>query len=115
MQGNVVSAAKWLGALIIVGSVVLALGVHSALSIHTTRLTEAIRSQTPKPEREALERVGQGMVANPDEPQTRLEQMINQSEDFGPIDGKWPRVWWRGWFDYQPWKLTPERMHGGIQ
>ena len=45
------------------------------------------------------------------EPNVRMEQMLNQSEDLRQIGYEWRRIW----FTDQPSHLTPERIHGGIQ
>lgn len=45
------------------------------------------------------------------EPNTRLNQLLHQSEDLRQIEYEWRRIW----FNDQPSHLTPERVHGGIQ
>jgi len=45
------------------------------------------------------------------EPNIRMSQMLNQSEDLRQIGYEWRRIW----FTDQPSHLTPERIHGGIQ
>jgi len=45
------------------------------------------------------------------EPNVRMGQMLNQSEDLRQIGYEWRRIW----FTDQPSHLTPERIHGGIQ
>ena len=44
------------------------------------------------------------------EPGTRMDQLMNQSEDLRQIEG----IWRRFWFNDMPSHMTPERMHGGI-
>jgi coenzyme F420-reducing hydrogenase beta subunit len=44
------------------------------------------------------------------DPNTRMQQLINQSEDLRQIEAEWRRFW----FNDQPSHLTPERVHGGI-
>jgi hypothetical protein len=44
------------------------------------------------------------------DPNVRMEQYINQSEDYRQIGGFWRRFW----FNDMPSHLTPERIHGGI-
>ena len=44
------------------------------------------------------------------DPRTRMDQLMNQSEDLRQIEG----VWRRFWFNDMPSHMTPERMHGGI-
>ncbi|MGL4420185.1 MAG: hypothetical protein ACRCZF_05945 [Gemmataceae bacterium] len=44
------------------------------------------------------------------DPNTRMEQYINQSEDYRQIGEFWRRFW----FNDMPSHLTPERIHGGI-
>jgi len=45
------------------------------------------------------------------EPNIRIEQLLNNSEDLRQIGYEWRRIW----FTDQPSHLTPERVHGGIQ
>lgn len=45
------------------------------------------------------------------DPNIRMNQMLNESEDLRQIKGEWQRIW----FNDQPSHLTPERVHGGIQ
>ena len=44
------------------------------------------------------------------DPNVRMHQFINQSEDYRQIGEFWRRFW----FNDQPSHLTPERIHGGI-
>jgi hypothetical protein len=44
------------------------------------------------------------------DPNVRMEQYINQSEDYRQIGEFWRRFW----FNDMPSHLTPERIHGGI-
>jgi hypothetical protein len=45
------------------------------------------------------------------DPNMRIRELINQSEDLRQISYEWERIW----FTDQPSHLTPERIHGGIQ
>jgi hypothetical protein len=45
------------------------------------------------------------------DPNTRTNQLINQSEDLRQIRAEWQRIW----FTDQPSHLTVERVHGGIE
>ncbi len=45
------------------------------------------------------------------DPNIRMEQLLNQSENLRQIGYEWRRIW----FTDQPSHLTPERVHGGIQ
>jgi hypothetical protein len=45
------------------------------------------------------------------DPNRRMHQLINNSEDLRQIESEWERIW----FMDQPSHLTPERVHGGIQ
>jgi hypothetical protein len=45
------------------------------------------------------------------DPNRRVHELINQSEDLRQIESEWERIW----FTDQPSHLTPERVHGGIQ
>jgi len=44
------------------------------------------------------------------EPVTRMDQLLNQSEDYRQIGEFWRRFW----FNEMPSHMTPERIHGGI-
>ena len=44
------------------------------------------------------------------DPVTRMDQMMNQSEDYRQIGEFWRRFW----FNDMPSHMTPERIHGGI-
>lgn len=45
------------------------------------------------------------------DPNRRMGELINTSEDLRQIQNEWERIW----FTDQPSHLTPERIHGGIQ
>jgi hypothetical protein len=45
------------------------------------------------------------------DPNRRILEMLNNSEDLRQIEYEWERIW----FTDQPSHLTPERVHGGIQ
>ena len=45
------------------------------------------------------------------DPNRRVLELLNQSEDLRQIEYEWERIW----FTDQPSHLTPERVHGGIQ
>ena len=44
-------------------------------------------------------------------PNTRMVELLNQSEDLRQIEYEWQRIW----FVDEPSHMTPERVHGGIQ
>ncbi len=44
------------------------------------------------------------------EPNTRMDQLLNESEDYRQIGEFWRRFW----FNEMPSHMTPERIHGGI-
>ena len=44
------------------------------------------------------------------DPNTRMDQLINQSEDMRQVTQEWRRIW----FNDQPSHLTYQRVHGGI-
>jgi hypothetical protein len=44
-------------------------------------------------------------------PNRRMEELLNTSEDLRQIEYEWERIW----FTDQPSHMTPERVHGGIQ
>ena len=45
------------------------------------------------------------------DPNRRVTELLNNSEDLRQIEYEWERIW----FTDQPSHLTPERVHGGIQ
>lgn len=45
------------------------------------------------------------------DPNRRMTQLLNQSEDLRQIEYEWERIW----FTDEPSHMTPERVHGGIQ
>ena len=44
------------------------------------------------------------------DPQVRMEELINNSEDLRQIENEWRRIW----FNDQPSHMTYERANGGI-
>jgi hypothetical protein len=44
-------------------------------------------------------------------PNRRIRELLNNSEDLRQIEYEWERIW----FTDQPSHMTPERVHGGIQ
>ena len=55
---------------------------------------------------------GSGCVINQyaAEPDIRMDQLLNQSEDYRQIG----KIWRRFWFNDMPSHMSPERIHGGI-
>lgn len=45
------------------------------------------------------------------DPNRRMQEMLNVSEDLRQLEYEWERIW----FTDQPSHLTPDRIHGGIQ
>jgi hypothetical protein len=45
------------------------------------------------------------------DPNRRIHELLNTSEDLRQIEYEWERIW----FTDQPSHMTPERVHGGIQ
>jgi hypothetical protein len=45
------------------------------------------------------------------DPNRRMQELLNVSEDLRQIEYEWERIW----FVDQPSHMTPERVHGGIQ
>jgi hypothetical protein len=45
------------------------------------------------------------------DPNRRMHELLNTSEDLRQIEYEWERIW----FTDQPSHMTPERVHGGIQ
>lgn len=44
------------------------------------------------------------------DPNRRILELLNQSEDLRQIEYEWERIW----FTDMPSHLTPERVHGGL-
>lgn len=45
------------------------------------------------------------------DPNRRMHELMNTSEDMRQIQYEWERIW----FTDEPSHMTPERVHGGIQ
>lgn len=45
------------------------------------------------------------------DPNRRMHELLNTSEDLRTIEYEWERIW----FTDEPSHLSPERVHGGIQ
>lgn len=45
------------------------------------------------------------------DPNRRITELLNNSEDLRQIEYEWERIW----FNDEPSHLTPERVDGGIQ
>lgn len=45
------------------------------------------------------------------DPNRRMRELLNTSEDLRQIEYEWERIW----FTDEPSHMTPERVHGGIQ
>ena len=45
------------------------------------------------------------------DPNRRVSELLNQSENLRQIQDEWERIW----FTDQPSHLTPYRVHGGIE
>ena len=45
------------------------------------------------------------------DPNRRMAELLNVSEDLRQLEYEWERIW----FTDQPSHLTPDRIHGGIQ
>ena len=56
--------------------------------------------------------VGSGCVVNQyaAEPDIRMDQLLNQSEDYRQIG----QIWRRFWFNDMPSHMSVERIHGGV-
>ena len=59
----------------------------------------------------ALSNAGCLINAYSSDPNRRIRELMNQSEDLRQIEYEWERIW----FTDQPSHMTPERVHGGIQ
>lgn len=53
-----------------------------------------------------------GCLINPfsSNPNRRMNELLNQSEDLRQMEYEWERIW----FTDQPSHLTPQRVHGGV-
>lgn len=53
-----------------------------------------------------------GCLINPysSNPNRRINQLLNTSEDLRQIEYEWERIW----FTDQPSHLSPQRVHGGV-
>ena len=53
-----------------------------------------------------------GCLINPysSNPNRRMNELLNASEDLRQIEYEWERIW----FTDQPSHLTPQRVHGGL-
>ena len=45
------------------------------------------------------------------DPNRRMHELLNQSEDLRQVEYEWERIW----LTDEPSHMTPERVHGGIQ
>ncbi len=45
------------------------------------------------------------------DPNRRILELLNNSEDLRQVQYEWERIW----FTDQPSHLTPERVHGGLE
>ena len=45
------------------------------------------------------------------DPNRRIHELLNTSEDYRQLEYEWERIW----FTDEPSHMTPERVHGGIQ
>jgi hypothetical protein len=59
----------------------------------------------------ALSNVGCLINAYSSNPNRRMVELLNNSEDLRQIEYEWERIW----FMDEPSHMTPERVHGGIQ
>ncbi len=95
MQGNVVTAARWLGVSLVLSSLILVGGFHWALSSHFSQPIACRR-----PQRES--------VANA--PPDRVRELLDESEKLRQVGDEFERFW----FLDQPSHMTPFRTHGGL-
>jgi hypothetical protein len=59
----------------------------------------------------ALSNAGCLINAYSSNPNRRMVELLNNSEDLRQIEYEWERIW----FMDEPSHMTPERVHGGIQ
>jgi hypothetical protein len=91
MQGNIVTAAKWLGASLVLASVILVGGLYWVLSSQVGRLDGSIHA----------------VVTAPPE---GVEKLSVKSEELRQAGDEWERLWLLD----QPSHLTPFKTHGGV-
>jgi hypothetical protein len=94
MQGNVVSAAKWLGASMVLASIILVAGLHWVLSLQGSRLTLSVRLQRERTENALSERV---------------EHLLGESEKLRQAGDEHERFWLLD----QPSHMMPFRTRDG--
>ena len=110
MQGNVLSAAKWLGASFVLGCLIVALGVHWTPSIHSHGLEEAIRLRSTRDVQQERRPTGPEAAVGQVKPDPRTEQLRLQSEELRQTDGEWKRFW----FNDAPSQPKSDVLHGAI-
>jgi len=113
MNSNIVRAAQWIAVGMVCSSMLLLGGFYWISNHQQQRLLHELRGGSFGPTDSTLilppiSAVGTEEHAEPNE---RISQLLNQSEDFRTIQSEWQRMW----SNDQPTHLTPERIHGGIQ
>src|SRR5947209_1743550 len=99
MQGNVVQAARWLGACLVLASMVFVAGLHWTRSAHADRLAEVLRGES-RPNRESTTTAVEEKPVGPPkqagfvdrfspDPQVRMRGLLNRSEDLREIEAEW--------------------------
>lgn len=122
MEGNIVTAARWLGASMIAASAILVGGIHWTLSRQTSRLAApapapaqasappaapALVGEPVRSDMEELARVfrNQGKQADPAVERAGAESLLKQSESLRTGGEQWERFW----FKDEPERLQPFR------
>lgn len=95
MRGDVVAAARWLGASLVLSSAILVVGFYWVLSPRVDRPVE--------PERAPAETAAAVDLG-------RVEKLLAGSEALRIAGDDWERFW----LSDQPKHLTPYRTHGGV-
>jgi len=113
MQGNSVSTASWLGGAIILASLVAIFGIHWYLSHNRAQVREAQEaersSQDPLTDDSTIDEPP--LPAKDPEANRRVKELLNQSEESGPPNADWERIW----FIDPRSKGNPDRIEGAIQ
>ena len=115
MQGNVVSAARWLGASLVVAGVILVVGIHWSLSSLAGRWTVSGResigtSEIPVKSISAADPDAANSPQGPAYRPARVQELLSDAEKLRAAGEDWDRFW----FVEQPSHMTPFRTHGGL-
>ena len=121
MEGNIVTAARWLGASMIAASAILVGGIHWTLSRQTGRLAATAPAPPPpaapalvgepvRSDMEELARVfrNQGKETDPAVERAGVESLLKQSESLRTGGEQWERFWFKDEPERpQPFRSSP--------